>query len=563
MSALHERLVSELRRRKVRLYAPPFATLMGEPLDIPRQLVQELSAGEDEGQVEEELRRIQSQALEKMRASYVHIRVKVLHDGRSAEIEALASPVWTATDLQRTTLSALAVRDVHESEAKVIVRGRTLRSGEKLRERNLKPGDRLLIIVSRRNREEEDPAVDSRNQRLQRLKSTVKRLSSNQKDRSGGGITLRTFFELSDSTGRPLDICPEDRCHLILALILQAEGRSAAAEDRYSDALFDFLEAENEYEHLTNRELLDHVDNHVSLALDVCWAAFRLGDQSFLQEGVRRLDIVRRWLNRNRTSDPARVTRSTGLRLRLLTLEAIISYHTGHSDDAIVQIIQAKNLLQRLLVSDTAVATVLEIVGCRQPLALYYLRICNGQVELAVSKILQHQDQKRAEEEAIHRGRARRERQRKFGRTACGSWVDVDLLRSLAGAGHAEEAAAAALRKADNDVAEALKILTGSQAQPSWSFSSAITPEGTSGEHSADAPTARAGRPAGRQPAAASSSSSSPSQSTTDDESEEDTEDLSDIAHLLQVLEDTDPLRTSLQDERSALNQYLTLANAS
>lgn len=198
----------------------------------------------------------------------------------------------------------------------------------------------------------------------------------------------------------------------------------------------------------------------VSLRLDIVWAMYQLQDVTSVTEAAGRLETVQVMLeNRARrfgkTSDSLKA-----LRARLLTLNAIVTFHQAMPYDALSFIYEAKNLFSQVHVEDDLLAAVIESTYCTQEEALYFLRTKHRDVDSATMAILDKNQQESQHTMELQRKRANRKRQEKIGKTARGHWVDLQLLDSLVSMGYGKQSVGNALKVADNRIEDTLQILT-------------------------------------------------------------------------------------------------------
>ncbi|KAI8468889.1 MAG: hypothetical protein J3K34DRAFT_522552 [Monoraphidium minutum] len=329
---------------------------------------------------------------------------------------------------------------------------------------------------------------DAHAARLEKLKAVADKLSGRG---DGRGLTDKYEFDLQNQDGTRLALDPADRRALVMGLALHAKGQASLAAalraaragrrgggdgggagagggagpsqpaggaaaagpagpgyggeagEKLRAALEELLLAEEAFDLVGDKQLLQAVDNVAMLLLDIVWCSYLLRD-------VGRLGRVR-MLHGGFSPEIATY-------VRLEAMEGVVAFHVGDRDAAARHLAAAQERYQKLQVSPQSLAALREMGYSKQE-ASRALRFCSGDVGAAVPFIA---DQRQRQEERA----AERRRQRSwlseraaFGKTPRGVYVDRVPLEQLVGLGYERGLAAEALRAAENDLQAALDTL--------------------------------------------------------------------------------------------------------
>lgn len=86
---------------------------------------------------------------------------------------------------------------------------------------------------------------------------------------------LINYVQIEDQDGNLIHIPPEEKKAIMMALAMHEKGRAALRRNAFNEALIFLLEADNEYR-ICNSQLLETVDNHALLNLDIVWCYIML-----------------------------------------------------------------------------------------------------------------------------------------------------------------------------------------------------------------------------------------------------------------------------------------------
>ncbi|KAJ8905468.1 hypothetical protein NDN08_001975 [Rhodosorus marinus] len=586
MSEFNAQLVEELRARKLYLYLPPHATVRGEAKELPQELIAELTEklGRSGNEVRAALTSIQSQALKKLEAQLVPVKMTVYFQGTRQQLEYSLNLSCTGFDL-REELTLLVSESDEQLTCKIIHGGKILALDQKLRCVGVERGSKCLVMFTEENSAQTNGKPLSFKQKLQWIKDGAAEVAFVGKQESGGGINTKSFFELSDGHGNVVDLSEDERRWLILAMVLQAEGLAALKDDKHADALCAFLESEEYYMRLRNADVFRRLDNFVPLLLDICWTYYELRDEAHTEEAFRRLKVVRETLDRRdvegRNDQVGQVSRRAH-RARLLPLEAIAASMSGNRSDALDLCFQAKDLLNRLQISDEDLTAVMEISNCSQAEAISEMRLHEMDAERAVVSIVQKREELKQVSVSDERKRAVRSIQKRLPMTQRGDYLDVDLMKQLTALGFESSKVVSALVETNNDEAEATMLLSAAQTealpeiapfQMDSGLNSIPTPTPTEiGAGSSTEIRAGSSTVGGSSPGTSNANVSHQknplasllgaialaySDHVDDEEDAEDEELLSEIRGVLKNLEHSHSLCSSMVEEAAVVNQLI------
>eukprot|EP00189_Rhodosorus_marinus_P011588 CAMPEP_0184740632 /NCGR_PEP_ID=MMETSP0315-20130426/3631_1 /TAXON_ID=101924 /ORGANISM="Rhodosorus marinus, Strain UTEX LB 2760" /LENGTH=582 /DNA_ID=CAMNT_0027210405 /DNA_START=412 /DNA_END=2160 /DNA_ORIENTATION=- len=466
MSELKAQLVEELRARKLYLYLPPHATVSGEAKELQQELVVELTEklGHGGKEVRAALAGIQSQTLKKLEAQLASVKLTVYFEGTRQQLDYRLNLSCTGFDL-RDDLALLVSERGEQLTCKIVHGGKILALDQTLRRMGIERGSKCLVLFTE-NSAQENGKPRSFKQKLQWIKEGAAEVAVVRKQESGGGINTRSFFELSDGHGNVVDLSENERRQLILAMVLQAEGVSALHDGKHADALCAFLESEEHYMRLRNADVFRRLDNFVPLLLDICWTYYELRDEAHAEEAFRRLNLVRETLDRRdmegRNDQVGQVSRRAH-RARLLPLEAIAASMSGNRSDALDLCFQAKDLLNRLQISDEDLTAVMEMSNCSQAEAISEMRLHEMDAERAVVAIVRKREELKQASSTDEHKRAVRNVQKRLPMTRSGDYLDVDLVKQFTALGFESSKVVSALVETNNDEAEAMMLLSDTQ----------------------------------------------------------------------------------------------------
>lgn len=271
---------------------------------------------------------------------------------------------------------------------------------------------------------------------------------------------------MEDQHGNAIALPPSEHKGIMLGLMLHKKGKAAMERSHYNEALFLFLEADDEFSKCRS-ELLASVDNYALLYLDIAWCYLKLRSADYLQDAERRLNSCEQKLNLIYGPALSRVKQIKGstanemcLLMRLHLMQAIVIYHQNNREEARSMFDAVQQELNALKVDDSSLKYLVEM-GFAEHESRIALREAQGNVSEAITAIYNQRERKR-----VARANAR-EVERKAGPIDDEDdehWVNPKTLTALCDMGYNIDAARVALSQSRNDINQALGILSESSS---------------------------------------------------------------------------------------------------
>jgi len=324
---------------------------------------------------------------------------------------------------------------------KLVSAGSVIKSDVRLNQQNLKPGQTVMVLT-----------VDHGDKAMQLVNEQRKILNEAKEDAERLGS--RDQMTIADQSGKEVELPKEERQALIIAMSLHEKGKAALKKGNLQLAIVLLLEAKDEYNQCRS-EILTAVDNYGLLNLDISWCYLRLGNLTELPNAQERLKECENSFKKSYGENLERVMALKGnssneavLYVRLHLLQAICSYISGYSREALILLKKADVEFKILKVPDDVLEEVVA-QGFNEREARLALRATNHQPTLAVRHII---DVRQKKEEIEKAEKDRNKRRKAFGKTNDDSWVNLGYLDTLIKMGYPETLAARALRHTNNEM---------------------------------------------------------------------------------------------------------------
>jgi len=477
MSAEHlvspdrEKVRLKLTADKVKLWLPPFTLEGGQRGERPEELISryhsELGIAQDTiAEIIEDLRVHALKKFTERSAGLVAIKIKFAgrsHDNSSANGSFASYPSDAIVNICLRSTGVELKRQISETFGvpynclKLISCGRVVQDDDTLEQQQIRNNSYVMALCLSAP---EANAVEQQQQasKLSRMREAAELFNSHEDDDSHYSI------QIADQSGRPLDLPRDERKALTLAMMLHEKGRAALKRKEFGESLIFLLEADSEFKKCRS-SILSLVDNYAIVCLDIVWCYLCLQNIHSLPDAEARLEECERCFHKSYGANLERLTVLKGgsgeeaaLFVRLHLLQGILAFHQQNYEQARVLLRRAENELSLLRANEEDMTSVMEM-GFSELEARLGLRACRGDVQAAVSHIVQRREEKRQLEEKEREERRKKRLERKLGYTSSGAPVNIEHYNSLVSMKFAKGAAAEALRQADNDITIAFQIL--------------------------------------------------------------------------------------------------------
>ncbi|CAF4764139.1 unnamed protein product [Pieris macdunnoughi] len=464
----HEDLLIKLRAKlnegKIKLWEPPYVSTEGDTShnfqELANRIASELSL--DMTIVLDGLLELQQHSVDRSKANEefketgcATLRVKAPGRGEKGVFKVMKKLNVMGTELINTICEVLGVEN---TRLKLIFNGKVINPSRSLEDQGVKNGIQLMALIMAENTEALKREDDMYLQMKQTLEDAT--LLSECYDDLGD----ESYLNLEDQTGKTVDLPKSERRSLFIGLALHERGRTCVKKREYAFALVLLLEADRQLSEC-RAQILNTVDNYGVLQLDIAWCYLGLQSLQAANDAAARLAKAEVAFTNSYGPEQQRLIALKGtdanervLFMRLYLLQGIVAYHQNNRTLAKELLDKAERELNNLRVDESSVQALMEL-GWSECQAYAGLRAAQGDVNGAHHYL----DTATRRREVERRANRDDREQRALGLCEDGSPVDKQLTESLVGMGYSRKLAVLALRNANNNVTDAVRII---QEQP-------------------------------------------------------------------------------------------------
>lgn len=247
------------------------------------------------------------------------------------------------------------------------------------------------------------------------------------------------------------------------SLLLYEKGRVQLKQEKFSDALILFLEADEELKSC-NSTLVQSVDNVALLNLDIVWCYLNLRSIMQLPDAETRLKICEDNFKRSYGENLSRVESVKGssenektLIARLQLMKGVLYFHQNRRLEAQSMMNLAEQSIQALKVNEASMELLIEM-GYTKSEAITGLRSSYNSISDAINFIAERRGKLKES-----RREAKIEKEIQKSLSSLGITANPRSVMKLTSMGYAREMSALALEKCKDDIPEALNLLQTNQ----------------------------------------------------------------------------------------------------
>ncbi|XP_025104923.1 NEDD8 ultimate buster 1-like [Pomacea canaliculata] len=458
----------KLNTDKVKLWLPPYTTAENQQGEMPKDLIKKYAAdlmlSEDSvSQILEDLRKHALAKLaerNKFQASGIAtLKIKVA--SKVGKLTKQIISVEISLDKTGAELKRIAAEEaeVDLRHLKLIASGKVISDKDPLKLQNIKNGSQVMLVVLSGHEVAYMDHHDEEVSAVSKTREAAELLSSRAEEEDDA-----FDVQIADQKGRPLALPKHEKKSLTLAMALHEKGRLALKQKHYSQALLLLLEADKSFG-ACSAEIMASVDNYAILNLDIVWCYLCLENIRELPDADKRLQKCEEMFHRSYGQYMERLTIIKGgadaeriLMMRLHLLKGIVAFHQHNVSAADHLLQQAKDEYFMLQVDPEAVTHLVEI-GFTIREARLGLRTNQGNVEKAAEYIMKDRQDKEEIRQKIKKDREERQKAKKYGLCANGESLNMSNVGLLVNMQYPKKAAIKALKKANNDIDQALELL--------------------------------------------------------------------------------------------------------
>ncbi|CAD5116382.1 DgyrCDS5278 [Dimorphilus gyrociliatus] len=357
-----------------------------------------------------------------------------------------------AIDLKQKIASKLG-KDIYC--LKMICSGRLIENDLSLRNQGVQNFSQIMVLIVPQSVSEAEKSFALQKD-VQMTRATAEFLADHE--------AANANLDITDQNGKRLKLPEDEKRSLILAMSLQEKGRTVLKRKEYSHSLMLLLESDAEFKKCRS-ELLQVADNYANLCLDIVWCYLCLKSIKDLPDAKQRLEKCELCFRKSYGPNLERLSLlkgSTGnekaLYMRLHLMQGILAFHQGFYDESKCKLSQAQNEWSKLHVEDSKLTEVMSM-GFTEREARLCLRDAEGNMNIAVEKIMQKREKKRMRQIEADKEDEERKLEKLLGKTVNDIQINATLYKQLKGIGIPNGAAKEALRITNNNFDKAIQIL--------------------------------------------------------------------------------------------------------